>query len=235
MAILTSLSWLKGQTIELFFPGVCVGCGKTGDFFCLACRLKLPYLNGPVCPKCGRPAAGATVCGDCHSLPPATGSIRYPFAFDGVMRSAIHQFKYKDIRALARPLAGLLWAYARDNGVTADSLVPVPLHKNKLKERGYNQAELLAVEFGKLAGWPVQTDVLVRVKDTGPQARSASAGVRRGNVTGAFSATGVAPKGKAVLLIDDVCTTGATLDACATVLRKFPGVSVSALALAREL
>ncbi len=233
MAFPASLNWLKGQTIELLFPGVCTGCGKSGSFFCPACRKKLPYLKGPVCPSCGRPGAG--VCSECRRVPPQVESVRSPFTFDGAIRSAIHQFKYKDIRSLARPLAEFLHTCARDNGLSADCLVPVPLHRSKLRERGYNQAELLAGELARLTGWPVDRDTLIRTRDPGPQARAANAAERRHNVAGIFSCNNDRLKGKSVLLIDDVCTTGATLDACARVLRELPGITVSALVLAREL
>lgn len=235
MAILASLNWLKGQAIEVLFPSLCSGCGKGGSFFCDSCRRKLPYLKGPTCSRCGKPVASAGICAECYKSPPSVDSIKAPFIFDGVIRSAIHQFKYKDIRALAQPLAEFLYLYLRENGVGEAVLVPIPLHKAKLKERGYNQAELLARALGKLTGWPVQTGSLVRLTDSIPQARTTSARERCRNVEGAFSSENSLLKGKAVLLIDDVCTTGATLNACAQVLKKLPVASACALTLAREL
>ncbi len=161
--------------------------------------------------------------------------IRAPFSFDGIVRSAVHFLKYRRIRALAKPLAEFLYAYVQANGIKAEVLLPVPLHPHKLKARGYNQAELLAHELGKLTGWPTETASLVRVTDAPPQARTASAQERRQNVKGAFACKGAYLKGKAVLLIDDVCTTGATINACAEVLKTLPVASVWALTVAREL
>lgn len=235
MIVLASIDWLKRQATELFFPGSCVGCGKEGAFVCSLCRAKLPYIRGAVCSCCGRPITNADTCAECRSSPLQVDGIRAPFSFDGIMRSAIHYFKYRRIRALAKPLAEFLYAYVQANGVRAEVLVPVPLHRDKLKERGYNQAELLARGLGKLTGWPVEAASLVRVKDAPPQARTASARERRQNVKGAFACKDTHLQGKAVLLIDDVCTTGATINACAEVLKKLPATSVWALTVAREL
>ncbi|MBI4333395.1 MAG: ComF family protein [Chloroflexi bacterium] len=235
MAFLAGINWLKAQAVELLLPSLCSGCGKEGAFFCASCRRKLPYIRGPVCSRCGKPGAGAGTCADCHNSPPAVDAIRAPFIFDGIIRSAIHQFKYKDIRALAHPLAEFLFACIQEHGLSPCVLVPVPLHRNKLKGRGYNQAELLALALGKLTGWAVESGALLRLKDAGPQARTGSARERSRNVQGAFSCRDGRLKGKAVLLIDDVCTTGATLSACAQELKKLPVASVGAMAVAREL
>lgn len=235
MALLASFDWLKCQAVELFFPGFCVGCGKEGDFVCPSCRTKLPYLRGAVCSCCGRPIVNAGICAECRTAPLQADGVRAPFSFDGSVRSAIHFLKYRRIRALARPLAEFLYTCVKENALQAEVLVPVPLHPHKLNERGYNQAELLARELGKLTGWPVDTASLVRERDAPPQARAASAQERRQNVKSAFISKGTYLKGKAVLLIDDVCTTGATINACAGVLKKLPVTSVWALAVAREL
>ncbi len=234
MAVLSTVNWLKYQAIEALYPSLCAGCGKEGSFFCPNCTRRLPYLRGPVCYACGRLLAVAGVCPECRRVPPAISSVKAPFEFEGSIRSAVHQLKYKDIRALAPPLAGFLYAYIRENGIQADVLVPVPLYKSRLKERGYNQSELLAARLGKLTGWPVVTDALERVRDSAPQARAASAGERRRNVEGAFSCRGQALQGRAVLLVDDVCTTGATLNACAQALKQIPVSSVAAIAVARD-
>lgn len=235
MAILASLDWLKCQAIEVLFPSLCLGCGREGSFFCSSCRRKLPYLRGPVCRSCGRPVANTATCAECYKSPPEVDSMRAPFIFDGIIRSAVHQFKYRDVRALAKPLADFLFNYIKENGIRTDVLVPVPLHKNRLKERGYNQAELLAQQLGKLTRWPVEKGALVRLRDAPPQASTATAKERRRNVEGAFSCQNSLLKGKAVLLIDDVCTTGATINGCAAVLKKLPVASVCALTVAREL
>ncbi|MEW6034100.1 MAG: phosphoribosyltransferase family protein [Chloroflexota bacterium] len=110
----------------------------------------------------------------------------------------------------------------------------VPLHPRRLRERGYNQSSLLARGLGQATGLPVDKGTLLRLRDTPPQARTASAEERLQNVVGAFSCRDRLLQGKRVLLIDDVCTSGATLDACATALKRMGASSVWGLTLARE-
>lgn len=164
----------------------------------------------------------------------AINGVRAPFRFDGAIRKAVHQLKYQNIRALARPLAELMADYFTANPVPGDVLVPVPLHPKRLKERGYNQSRLLACELGKLVNLPADDDCLVRQRYASPQARTATVSERHSNVSGAFSA-GEGLKGKQIILIDDVCTSGATLEACAAALKTGGVASVWGLVLAREI
>jgi len=154
---------------------------------------------------------------------------------DGVMRQAIHQLKYRNLRALAQPLAGLLQDYLVTNPVPGEVLVPVPLHHKRLRERGYNQSSLLTKELGNLINLPVVDDCLIRHRQASPQTRAASVEERRSNVADAFSCRDRRLQDKQVLLIDDVSTSGATLDACATVLKAAGATSVWGLVLAREI
>lgn len=151
------------------------------------------------------------------------------------MRQAIHQLKYRNLRALAQPLAGLLRDYLVTNPVPGEVLVPVPLHQKRLRERGYNQSSLLARELGKLINLPVVDDCLIRQRQAPPQARAATVAERRSNVADAFSCRDRRLPDKQVLLIDDVSTSGATLDACATALKATGATSVWGLVLAREI
>jgi ComF family protein len=159
-------------------------------------------------------------------------SIRAVALFDGPLRHAIHALKYRRLSALAEPLGDLLadfWIQAPER---ADAVVPVPLHAARQRERGYNQAALLAHRVGRRAGAPVHPNALRRVRATAVQ-MSLNASDRKTNVAGAFECADQAMRGKQVLLIDDVCTTGATLDACAVALRSAGAASVRGLALAR--
>jgi ComF family protein len=161
--------------------------------------------------------------------------IRSPFLFQGVVRQAIHQLKYNNFKALASPLAQLLAEYVETRPLPVEVIVPVPLHPRRLRERGYNQSALLARELGRLVSLPVVEDSLSRLKDTPAQARASNAEIRRSNVVGVFACRDEKLKGKPVLLIDDVCTTGATLDSCAIALNKAGASSVWGLVLAREV
>jgi ComF family protein len=151
------------------------------------------------------------------------------------MRQAIHQLKYRNLRALAQPLAELLHRYLAKNPLPGEVLVPVPLHAKRLRERGYNQASLLARELGKLTGLPVVDDCLIRKREAPPQARAGTVEERRGNVANAFFCRHHRLKDKPVLLIDDVATSGATLDACARAVKASGASSVWGLVLAREI
>lgn len=151
------------------------------------------------------------------------------------MRQSIHQLKYRNLRALAQPLAKLLHDYLVTNPVPGEILVPVPLHQKRLKERGYNQSRLLAQELGRLIKLPVVDDCLIRQRHAFPQTRASTVDERRSNVGGAFTCRDHRLRGKQVLLIDDVSTSGATLDACAVALKAGGATMVWGLVLAREI
>jgi len=175
------------------------------------------------------------LCPGCLSWQAEIDGIRSPFRFDGVIRQAIHELKYRNLRALAGLLAQLLNHYLVSNSVPGEVLVPVPLHHKRLRERGYNQSRLLAQELGKLANLPVVDDCLVRQRHAPPQARTSTVDERRSNVADAFSCRDRRLEGKRVLLIDDVSTSGATLDACARGLKGAGATTVWGLVLAREI
>lgn len=151
------------------------------------------------------------------------------------MRQAIHQLKYRNIRALAAPLVQLLNDYLMTNPMPGEVLVPVPLHRKRLRERGYNQSSLLARELGKLTNLPVVDNCLIRQRFALPQARTSTVKERQSNVAEAFICCDHRLRGKQVLLIDDVATSGATLDACAAALKAAGVPSVWGLVLAREI
>jgi ComF family protein len=159
----------------------------------------------------------------------------YPFRFDGVMRQAIHKLKYENLRALVFPLAKLLYDYLLAHPLPVEVLVPVPLHQKRLRERGYNQSSLLARELGKLAKLPVVDDCLIRHRHSLPQTKTTSVAERRNNTANAFACRDGRLQDKQVLLIDDVSTSGATLDACATALKASGAASVWGLVMAREI
>jgi len=233
--VLPQVAKLKGAALDLLFPQWCVGCGKEGGFICGSCCYTLKRINPPVCPVCGRPQPDGMLCSSCVNWQSHIDGIRSPFIFDGVMRQAIYQLKYHNLRALAAPLAELLRDYLIVNPIPAEVLVPVPLHRKRLRERGYNQSSLLARELGKLAKLPVMDDCLIRQRHTVPQARTANVAERQDNIANAFACRDHRLQDKRVLLIDDVATSGATLDACATTLKAAGATSVWGLAMAREI
>jgi ComF family protein len=148
------------------------------------------------------------------------------------MREAIHRLKYSNSQDLAIPLGEMMVSYWQDVHLPAEVIVPVPLHARRLRERGYNQAALLARELGKGVGLPVLESALVRVRETSPQI-DLNAKERKENVQGAFRCPDDQLAGKSVLLLDDVYTTGATLEACSLALKQRGARAVWALTLAR--
>jgi ComF family protein len=153
---------------------------------------------------------------------------------EGVIREGVHSLKYHGVRAAAPQLGQLLTQYLMSHPVPGEVMVPVPLHSRRLRSRGYNQSALLAREVSKLTGLPVREDLLARVKDAPPQVRTASLQERRRNVSDSFECIGDAVR-RAVLLVDDVVTTGSTMSACAAALKSAGATSVWGLALAREV
>jgi len=189
----------------------------------------------PLCPRCGRPQPSGILCPSCVGWQAEIDGIRSPFRFDGVMRQSIHQLKYRNLRALAQPLVKLLQDYLVTKPVPGEVVLPVRLHHKRLKERGYNQSRLLARELGKLINLPVVDDCLIRQRHASPQARASTVDERRSNVDGAFTCRDHRLRDKQVLLIDDVSTSGATLDACAVALKTSGATTVWGLVLAREI
>jgi len=143
--------------------------------------------------------------------------------------------KYHNLKSLAGCLAELLAEYFQSNFIPSDVLIPVPLYSRRLRERGYNQSALLANNLGKLVGLPVVEDSLLRVRGSLPQARTANVEDRRKNVAGAFACKDKQLSGSRVLLVDDVCTSGTTLEACALALKSAGTTSVWGLTIAREI
>lgn len=234
MSLNIQLEHLKESFLNLLFPPRCVGCGKEGGFLCPSCSQLLPRIVPPYCVQCGIPVQNGTLCPSCQSSPLTIDSIRSLFLFEGVARDAIHHLKYKNLKAIASPLGQFMGEYLRASSVPADVLVPVPLHSRQLRERGYNQSTLLARETGRLVNLPVVETSLLRLRNTISQARTSSAQERRRNVDRAFGCSDQTLQNKRVVIIDDVCTTSATLDSCAVALKAAGATSVWGLTVARE-
>ena len=147
----------------------------------------------------------------------------------------VHSLKYRNLRAMAPVLAGLLADFVVSQSIEADLLVPAPLHPKRERSRGYNQSLLLARETGALLNMETSSDALRRVQNTPSQASVSSEEERWGNVANAFQAAPDLVGGKRVIILDDVCTTGATLEACSLALKAAGALSAQGLTLAREV
>jgi len=221
--------------LDLIFPPRCAGCGTSGSLWCPACQADVRVIGDPVCLHCGRPWASLRenhLCPQCRQSTLEIDGIRSAVMLEGPLREAIHHLKYKGRKSLAEPLGALLCARWQAGPLPADTIVPVPLHVSRVRERGYNQSALLAEPLACATGLPLAESMLQRVRATAPQIEL-NATQRRLNVRDAFEASGDATPGRRVLLVDDVCTTGATLESCSLALRRAGAASVWAMTLAR--
>ena len=218
---------------DLFYPQRCVGCERrASDLLCRACFEALPEVGSPVCGRCGMPTAFETfVCEECKNVDFGFESARAPLRYEGVGKEIVHALKYRGYIRVADRLAAPLMVGVLDEGHRFDAVVPVPLHRSRLRRRGFNQAELLARGVAQKINAPV-SDTLEVVRRTRDQV-DLSATERRENVAGAFS-----PRGRVrgtILLIDDVFTTGATMSSCAEGLLHAGATEVHALSLCRTV
>lgn len=226
------LERLNRMALDFLFPPRCTNCGREGEYICNECLTQASAIKPPVCPTCILPITGNRKC-DCRFWQ-SLDRLSSPYVFQGVIRKAVIQFKFHNLRAIAPFFATLLSRYLTSRPIVYDLVVPVPLHKKRSRERGYNQALLLAKELSKINGAKLET-ALKRAFYASSQVNSGSASDRRKNVKGAFVCTNSVVTGKRILLIDDVATTGSTLDSCATSLKKAGASTVQALTLAREI
>ena len=232
--------------VSLFFPATCVLCQEivetvSSSVICQACWQKVRRFDGVVCVRCGYGFPSKNIestrplCGVCRR-----GLFLFDFArayspFEDPFKEIIHQFKYRSHRSLARPLSKLLFSVCESHleDCSSDLIVPVPLHKSRERARGFNQAFELSKPLGRMAHIPVSANLLLRVRPTKVQA-GLSRRERRLNLTGAFELSRWKDvEGKTVLLVDDVFTTGATLNECAKILKSNGARRVNVLTLAR--
>jgi ComF family protein len=230
---------LLQQSLDLLFPPHCAGCKRGGHVLCPLCLQTMQPLTGALCGLCGMPLLAVGVaCVSCQQKRLGLDGLRHVNWHQGALREAIRALKYWGWQRLAEPLGRLLAEAFICYGLRTDGIVPMPLHGQREQERGYNQAVLLARVCAAYLKVPCLENLVIRQRATRAQV-GLSAQERRQNVAGAFALVPGLPTsaltGRNLLLIDDVSTSGATLEACATPLYAARTHKVWGLVLARPI
>ena len=219
----------------MIFPPVCGGCGKTGFRWCPVCQARVPRITEPVCEKCGIPVRHSGLCEKCQSSPPMYRLMRSWAVFDSPIQNALHTLKYRrNIAGFGDALAKQMADFVRSLHLPIDLIIPVPLSRKRLQERGYNQVALVARPMAYELGWSYSTNVLWKMRETRTQV-GLNMQERRENVSKAYQAHSSAVQRKSVVLMDDVATTGSTILACTEALLAAGAREVYALTIARAL
>ncbi len=223
-----SLKWL-----HFLYPTTCPGCNcvvewekdgwKLGDGFCLDCRSKVEYALEPLCKICGKRLSDdrAEICSDCRRRGHAFHQGRGVYIYSGAMHLSMYRFKYSNRRSYSEVYVldtlRLLGPWL--HSLSVDAVVPIPMYGPKERRRGYNQARVFAEALGRELGIAVLPDLVIRTRDTKPM-KGLSKSSRQSNLKNAFNITTTDVKFNKILLVDDIYTTGATLDAVAQVLKQ---------------
>ncbi len=241
-----TLSQSLNDISKVLSPPQCLGCAEilhpeSGQIFCPACSDQIKFIEGGICPICGttypNSPAESHLCGDCLENKTYFSYARAIFSYESFILNAIHQFKYKRDLSIGEMLASFMADFSfPDIDFTDYSLIiPVPLHIKRLRKRGFNQSLVLARAVEHKRQIPVNFSVLKRHKFTLTQTGS-NRNERKENIKGAFEVTNKKKiDGKNIILIDDVYTTGATINECAKTLIKAGAQKVAVLTLARVL
>ncbi len=208
------------------YPNTCPACGKTLGIYasmCKKCEKELQYIREPICKKCGKQLDDEEkeYCGDCKKYVHIYDMGLGVFAYNDVIRKCIYDFKYKDMKIYSRFFGEKMAIHSREYLLAwkPDVIIPVPVSKKKYQKRGYNQAELIAKELSVRTSIPIDTKLLYRSKDTKPQ-KEVNRETRKKNLENAFIIIGNVVKYKKIILVDDIYTTGSTIDECARVLKE---------------
>lgn len=220
--------------LDWVFPPNCVGCGAEGYQICPDCLQKIQFTSRESCVRCGRSLRSRGVCKGCRQQPPAFTELRSLAIYEGTIQKIVVNLKYKADLGLSLMVSELMSRLVQAEDWELDMVVPVPLNEKRREERGYNQAAVLAFPLSLNLKLPMRVRALARIRDTESQVHL-NAAERKANVQGAFLADPLLVRGKRVLLVDDVCTTGATLNAAAEALCSAGCSDVRVLTLAKAI
>lgn len=246
MAANSVLAKIGTFILDIIFPIYCLSCGEEGDWICKECFKKITLLKKQACPICGNESKGGVRCFNCRNKSEINGVISASAywepgnqdakeAKDSFVKKAVHIFKYRFVKDLSKPLAELMIGQLKNRQIVKKQapipfgpdiesdkiIIPVPLHAKRLRWRGFNQAELLAKNLSDYFDLPLENSILIRKRNNIPQVEVKDRRERMENIKDAFGCVNTELiKGKTIILIDDVCTTSATLSECAKVLKK---------------
>ena len=242
-AIEYNISNAVSAVLDLVYPRYCEACGGVADiegrYLCWECLSGMPVITPPYCSICGDPVDGDVysrfVCSTCNDTKPDFDLARSAVRFRGPVKDLVHRLKYSSAMHLAGTLCDIMVPCFESNyrSLCPDVIVCVPMFGRKERERTYNQAEVIAGELAKRVGMPFWGGLIKKVKDTGTQTNF-NASQRRKNIRGSFVVT--QPEwceGRRFLLVDDVMTTGSTVNEVSGLLMKNGAVGVNVLTLAR--
>ncbi|GBE17234.1 DNA utilization protein GntX [bacterium BMS3Abin15] len=237
------LGKIKKFMLDTLFPVSCISCSKPNIWICKKCLSKIPLINNQVCPFCEKAITpDGRVCFKCRKKYSLDGLLVASSYQNELVSSVVHYYKYRFVEDLSLPLGIILIkAFLQSEFPIPDIIIPVPLHKRRLRWRGFNQAELLAQHLGEnlTPGFniSVESNFLTRYLYTHPQMKIKNYAQRKKNIEGVFKPEkGIRKtiKGKNILLVDDIATTGATLFECARVLKRNGANRVFATVIARQ-
>ena len=219
----------------MIFPPTCAGCGKWGERFCQTCFANTRTISSDICQTCGEPLRQnkVLICERCKNSKNFFTAVRSWALYEDPLKKAIHNLKYQRNIGLGEVLAEPLAKFLIGTDWNIDLITAVPLDHDRKQERGYNQSVFLARPLSWLTMIPFDEKVIERIRKTRSQV-GLSRDQRKENMDGAFCCQSEIANGKSVLIIDDVITTGATLNACANALIKSGAEQVFGLTLARS-
>lgn len=223
---------LKNDFLDLIFPRFCVGCGLEGAWLCNKCKKDIIEVLAQICPDCGRLSQNGRYCPRCRKGKSLKGIIVAAYYEEGAIREVVHNFKYNSVTELSDILARLLINAYKKANLKIDLITFAPLHPKRLAQRGYNQAEILAQKLSLKTGTELK-NLLKKTRSTKRQVEMSGKN-RRKNLIGAFVLNGKQNiKNKKILIVDDITTTGATLNECALVLKNKGAKEIWGLVVAR--
>jgi competence protein ComFC len=231
--VITKLIEITSAALDLVFPPICVHCSRDGALLCSVCVAESPAVSKDVCRKCAEPLTKPGTCTRCVIEGSSLDRLYGSYLYESPVGSAVRSFKFDDVRALGSVLGGM-FNTEQMSRAKADFVVPVPMHKSRIRERGYNQSAILAKKLADSLGIEFNGDLLVRSTNTVPQSEQPTAVARRGALSGAIEVelnSDDEIAGGRILVVDDVFTTGSTLNAVAATLKSAGAGCVGGVAL----